>query len=157
MIIGIIGGSQIENKTIYDIAYKTGALIAQNNWFLVCGGLGGVMEAAAKGAFDNKGITIGILPQSEIKCANPYIKIPIATGMGYARNHIIVHTADILLAINGEYGTLNEISAALSLKKRVIALKTWELDKIGTIDPKIFIKVNTPEEAIKVIKSYENT
>lgn len=157
MIIGIIGGSQIENKTIYDIAYKAGSLIAQNNWYLICGGLSGVMEAAAKGAYDHKGITIGILPQSETKSANSYIKIPIATGMGYARNHIIVHTADILLAIDGEFGTLNEISAALSLNKPVIALKTWELDKIKDIDPKLFIKVNTPEEAIKIIKTYENT
>lgn len=157
MIIGIIGGSQIDKDEIYDIAYKTGSLIAQNKWVLICGGLGGVMEAAAKGAYEHQGITIGILPQAEKQYANPYITIPVASGMGYARNNIIINTADIFIAINGKYGTLNEIATALSLKKTVLGLHTWELEKSGPIDQNLFIKINTPEQAIKIIKKHEST
>lgn len=151
MIVGVIGGSQIKNKKIYNQAYDTGSLIAKNNWILVCGGLGGVMEAAAKGAYEHHGLTIGILPQTETNKANPYIKIPIATGMGLARNYIIVHTADVLVAIDGEYGTLNEITAGLSLKKTVLALDSWNLKKIKNIHYRLFIPVKTPEQAIQYI------
>ena len=151
MLIGIIGGSTIDNKEIYDIAYHTGKLIAQNKWKLVCGGLSGVMEAAAKGAYENNGITIGILPHSDKNTANDYITIPIATGMGYARNYIIINTADVLIAIDGNYGTLNELSAALSAKKKIFAIRSWNLNKLD-INDKNFIPVKTPEEAIKNIE-----
>lgn len=155
MIVGILGGSKIEDNNIYDIAFQTGSLIAQNHWFLICGGLSGVMEAAAKGAYQNNGITIGILPYAEKDHANRYITIPIATGMGFARNNIIVNTADILIAINGKYGTLNEISAALNLNKKVLALHSWELERFENIDKKLFIPLKTPGEAINFIKNYE--
>lgn len=155
MLIGIIGGSRIENNDIYNIAYETGVLIAKNNWHLICGGLGGVMEAASKGAYDANGITIGILPYSDKTRANKYIKIPIATGIGPSRNYIIVNTADILIAIDGKYGTLNEISAALNSNKIVLAIHSWELEKIDNIDKNLFIPVNSPEQAIDYIKKYE--
>ncbi len=150
MIIGIIGGSSI-NKEIYNISYEVGKLIAENNWILICGGMGGVMEAASKGAFDNNGTTIGILPTSEKTDANPYIKIPIPTNMGYARNYIIVQTADVLVAIDGKTGTLNEITAALNMGKTVISLYSWDLNKIG-ISENNYIKVNSPKEVIDIIK-----
>ncbi|MBU1076207.1 MAG: TIGR00725 family protein [Spirochaetes bacterium] len=157
MFIGIIGGSTIENKDIYDTAYQTGSLIAQEGWYLVCGGLGGVMEAASKGAYDNKGITVGILPFADTGKANPYITIPVATGMGLARNHIIVNTADILIAIDGKYGTLNEISAALNCNKKILAIRSWELDTLKNINKEQFIPVDSPEQAIHYIKTDENT
>lgn len=157
MLIGIIGGSEIENQKIYDLAYQTGKLIADNNWHLICGGLGGVMESASKGAHDHNGITIGVLPFADTHQANPYITIPIATGMGYARNHIIVNTADILIAIDGKFGTLNEISAALSLNKKVLALESWNLNKMEKFNSDLYIPVSSPEEAMTYIKQYENT
>ncbi|MDD5065416.1 MAG: TIGR00725 family protein [bacterium] len=153
MIVGIIGGSQIEKKEIYDMAYATGALVARNQWVLICGGLGGVMEAAAKGAFDQKGVTIGILPQNNKSYANPYITIPVATGIGLARNFIIVHTADILIAIDGQYGTLNEIAAAMTMKKYVLSLRSWDLEKLDKFDKTFFIPVQSPEEAVHFIKN----
>jgi len=155
MIVGIIGGSKIENNKIYDTAFRTGVLVAQNHWYLICGGLGGVMEAAAKGAYDSNGITIGILPHPDKTNANEYITIPIATGMGLARNYILVNKADILIAINGKYGTLNEISAALNLNKKVLALHSWELEKLKDIDSSLFIPLDSPEEAVDYIKKYE--
>lgn len=152
MIVGIIGGSQIQKKEIYDTAYRTGALIAGNGWSLVCGGLGGVMEAAARGAYEAKGTTIGILPQSDKSGANAYITVPVATGIGYARNFIIISTADVLVAIDGAYGTLTEIAIALGMKKTVLSLGSWELEKVTGIDRRLFVPVATPDEAVAFIK-----
>ena len=157
MIVGIIGGSNIENKKIYDTAFRMGSLLASEGWYLICGGLGGVMEAAARGAFQHKGITIGVLPYAEKKYANKYISIPLATGMGIARNIIIVNTADILVAIDGKYGTLNEISAALNLNKKVLALHSWKLEKLDRINKKLFIPLDSPEAVIEYIKKYETS
>lgn len=92
---------------------------------LICGGLGGVMEASAKGAKEGGGVTVGVLPGSSIDQANPYIDIPIATNMGHARNTIIAQTADVLIAISGEYGTLSEIAIGLKLGKPVYGLGSW--------------------------------
>ncbi len=153
MIIGVIGGSQSDQENL-EIAYRLGKLIAQNGWFLICGGLTGIMEYACKGAYEEDGITIGILPGGDKSSANPYVKIPIATGIGLARNFIIINTADVLVAIDGRYGTLNEISAALNLSKKVIAINSWKLKKSGEIDTNLFFEVNSPNEAIKLIKEW---
>jgi len=157
MIVGVIGGSRIKNEDkIYKIAYQLGKLIAENGWILICGGLGGVMEAASKGAYEHNGITVGIIPFEDKSYANKYIKIPIASGMGLARNYIIVNTADILIAVDGSYGTLNEISAALNVRKKVLTLFSWEkLKDIPLIEKELFIPVKSPEEAIEYIKNNE--
>lgn len=152
MIVGVIGGSQSDSRNL-EIAYTIGKLIARNNWILVCGGLTGVMEYACKGAYEAGGITVGILPGNDKHSANQYVKIPIATGMGLARNYIIINTADVLIAIDGRYGTLNEISAALNLGKRVVAINSWKLGNAGDIDNSLFFEVKTPEDAIDLIKS----
>ncbi|RQW01237.1 MAG: TIGR00725 family protein, partial [Calditrichaeota bacterium] len=107
------------------IAEEVGRLIAKAGALLVCGGRTGVMEAACKGASEAKGITIGVLPSDDVHQANPYVTIPIATGMGIGRNIIIVRSAAALIAINGRYGTISEISFALQLGKPVFALKPW--------------------------------
>jgi uncharacterized protein (TIGR00725 family) len=125
-IIAVIGGKRVE-KTLLLEAEEAGRLIARRGATLVCGGLGEVMEAASKGAKSVGGITIGILPQNDSKEANQYIDIPIATGLGIGRNVIIARTADALIAIGGEYGTLSEIAFALQMGKPVVGVRTWDI------------------------------
>lgn len=122
-IIAVIGAGQCESS-IYQLALEVGEEVAKRGAILVCGGLGGVMEAAAKGASMAGGLTVGILPGPSINSANPYIKVPVATDMGQARNVIIAHTADGLVAVAGGAGTLSEIGHALKLGKPVVGLKT---------------------------------
>lgn len=138
-IIAVIGGRKVE-KALLDEAEKVGGLIARNDLILVCGGLTGVMEAASKGAKSEGGLTIGILPQDHKRDANEYIDIPIATGLGIGRNVIIARTADALIAIGGEYGTLSEIAFALQLNKPVIGIRTWEIRGV--------IKADNAEDAV---------
>jgi len=125
-IIGVIGGRRTE-KSLLKEAEKAGRLIAKNGATLVCGGLGGVMEAAARGAKAEGGLTLGILPQNDAKEANRFIDIPIATGLGIGRNLIIARTADALIAVGGEYGTLSEIAFALQMGKPVVGIQTWDI------------------------------
>jgi len=128
-IIGVIGGRRVD-KTPLSEAEKVGRLIAQKEIVLVCGGLSGVMEAAAKGARSADGTTVGILPQEHKRDANEYIDIPIVTGLGIGRNVIIARTADVLISIGGEYGTLSEIAFALQMGKPVIGIRTWDIEGI---------------------------
>lgn len=145
-IIGVIGGS-VCSKEIEKIAFEVGERIAKNGAILVCGGLGGVMKAAAKGAKSAGGTTIGILPTQTKKDANPYIDIPIVTGMSIARNVIVVRSSDAVIAIDGRYGTLSEIAIALNLGIPVIGLKTWDI--------KAPIKIaKTPEQAVELAINY---
>jgi uncharacterized protein (TIGR00725 family) len=123
LIIGVIGAGQCESS-IYQLAVEVGEEIAKRGAILVCGGLGGVMEAAAKGASMAGGLTVGILPGPSCNSANPYIKIPVATDMGQARNVIIAHTASGLVAVSGGAGTLSEIGHSLKVGKPVVGLKT---------------------------------
>ncbi len=120
-IIAVIGGSTC---TIEETAFaeETGRLLAQRGAVLVCGGLGGVMEAVAKGARANGGTTVGILPGADPAAANAYIDIPLATGLGEMRNFLIVRTAHALIAIGGGVGTLSEIALAQRIRKPVVGL-----------------------------------
>ena len=138
--IGVIGAGECSQE-IKDIAEEVGQRIAQRGAVLVCGGLGGVMEAAAKGAKEAGGTTVGIVPGTRAGDANPYIDIPIVTGMGEARNVMIVRTAEAVIAVSGGPGTLSEIAFCLKLGVPVVGMKTWE------IDPRIH-QVETPEEAV---------
>jgi len=131
-IVAVIGGNSTD-KHFCDFAYQVGKLIAEHNCILVCGGLGGVMEAAAKGAYENEGMTIGILPGFEKTDANPYISIPIVTGISTARNIIIARTCDLAVAIDGKYGTLSEIAYCLDFGKTVLGYQTHNIDKIVPI------------------------
>jgi uncharacterized protein (TIGR00725 family) len=140
-MIGVIGGSEA-SPDILMLAESVGRLIAKTGNILVCGGLGGVMEAAAKGAKSEGGTTVGILPGPTGAEANRNIDIAIATNMGHARNAIIAHTCDSLIAVGGRYGTLSEIGFGLALGKKVVGLRSWDCD------PGI-IPARDPEDAIE--------
>lgn len=139
-IIGVIGAGSVD-ESAWDCAEEVGRLIAGRGAILVCGGLGGVMEAAAKGAKCGGGITIGVLPHATTGGENPYIDVPVATGFGEGRNVIIVRTADVLIAVYGEYGTLSEIALALKMGKPVIGIHSWEIPGI--------IKANSAVDAVE--------
>lgn len=120
-IIGIIGGSSID-AVLYKEAVLIGEAIASFKLPVLCGGGGGVMEAVSKGVKKKGGLTVGILPHSKRE-ANEYIDIPISTGIGFARNAVIVNSSDIIIAIDGKFGTLSEIGFALQFEKPLIAYK----------------------------------
>ncbi len=128
-IIAVIGAADAAPELL-TLAREIGAGIAQNGWTLVTGGLSGVMEAASIGAHAQGGTVVGILPTATTEAANPYVTIPIATNMGHARNAIIAHTADALVAVGGGYGTLSEIAIAKKLGKRVFGLSTWNIEGV---------------------------
>ncbi len=123
--IGIIGAGLCEDD-VKQLAEETGRLVAERGAILYCGGLGGVMEAAAKGAVEAGGTTVGILPGARVSDANPFITVPVVTGMSHARNVILVRSCEVLIAISGSHGTLSEIALALKMWKPVIGLNTWE-------------------------------
>lgn len=129
--IGVIGAC-ICDAELQQIAEEVGYAIAMSGAFLICGGLGGVMEASARGAKKAGGTTIGILPGDNRSSPNPYIDIAILSNMGHARNAIIAQSCDALIAVGGEYGTLSEIALALKMGKRVITLDSkWNIE--GTV------------------------
>ncbi len=125
-IIGVIGQGKDCPPELLQAAEEVGYHIAQRQGILICGGLGGVMEAACYGCKSGGGMTIGVLPGAQKADANQYVDIPIITGLGEARNLIIVRSADVLIAIGGKYGTLSEIAFALSFGKPIVGLHTWQ-------------------------------
>ncbi len=145
--IAAIGGSDPSTEE-EQMAEEVGRELAKRDAVLVCGGLGGVMEAACRGAQSEGGLTIGILPGESRRGANPYVQIPIVTGMGYARNVVVVKSAQAVIAIGGSYGTLSEISHALQNSIPVIGLNTWSLSKNGQQDNSIILAQN-PVEAVE--------
>jgi len=149
-IIAVIGGSQC-SKEEAKIAEEVGRQLARQGAILVCGGLSGVMEAACKGASSEGGITIGILPGESRQTANPYVQIPIVTGIGYARNITVVKSAQAVIAIDGNYGTLSEISHALQSGIPVIGLNTWSLSRNSKQDNSIISAQNAAEAVDKAL------
>jgi len=149
VIIAVIGGGAPCTPEIDALAQQVGAEIARRGHLLICGGMGGVMESACKGAKAQGGMTIGVLPTGDARDANAHVDIPIATGMGYARNVIIARTASAIIAVDGEYGTLSEIAHGLGFGVPVIGLKTWTLARSdGSLDRGI-IAVGSPKEAVE--------
>jgi uncharacterized protein (TIGR00725 family) len=145
-IIAVIGGGQC-SKEEAQLAEEVGRELARRGVALVCGGLGGIMEAACRGASSEGGITIGILPGDDRQAVNPYVQIPIVTGLGYARNIAVVKSAQAVIAIGGSYGTLSEISHALQSGIPVIGLNTWALSRNNQQD-KAIIPAQSPTEAV---------
>lgn len=139
-MIGVIGAAEA-NAQESEIAEVVGKDIAKRNGALVCGGLGGVMEAACRGAKSEGGLTIGIIAGFSASDANPNVDIPIVTGMSHARNVIVVRSSCAVIAIGGSYGTLIEIALALKLETPVIGINTWEVSSN-------IKKVTDPKEAV---------
>lgn len=142
--VGVIGAGDCSDKT-YQMARHLGAGIGKKGWILVCGGLGGVMEAAARGCTEAGGMTVGILPGLDKTSANLYVKIPVATGLGEGRNLLVVRASDVLVSVAGGYGTLSEIALALKVNKPVIGLETWE-------DIQGVQYVSDPEGAMRLVE-----
>lgn len=142
LLIGVIGASRASAAGLA-AAEEIGRLLAEAGAVVVCGGLGGVMEAACRGAVAAGGETLGILPGSDGASANPFVTLPVATNLGHARNVVIAHTARALIAVEGEYGTLSEMAVGLKLGKPVVALQSW---------PGIpgILYVASPGEAVKL-------
>jgi uncharacterized protein (TIGR00725 family) len=132
MLIAVLGGSDATPEA-FGIAEDAGREIARRGAVLICGGLGGVMESACRGARAAGGTTVGVLPGAAAAEANPYVDIPIVTSMGQARNAIIVQSADAFIAIGGGYGTLSEIAFALRLGKPLVGIQTWSMQYAGDL------------------------
>lgn len=145
--IGVIGGSEVSPDIALQ-AEETGREIARRGGVVVCGGMGGVMEAACRGAVSEGGLTIGIVPGDSRREANPYVRIPIVTGIGYARNVAVVKTSQAVIAIDGSYGTLTEIAYALQSGIPVIGLGTWSVFIDGKEVTEIY-RAASPREAVE--------
>ena len=146
MIIGVIGDSSCSSEEA-KLAESVGELLAQQGAKIVCGGLGGVMEAVCRGAKSKGGLTVGILPGEDPSMANPWVDIPVVTGLGEARNVAVVKSAQAVIAIGGRYGTLSEIAYALKNSIPVIGLNTWSLSRNGRKDDSL-IRVQSAAEAV---------
>lgn len=149
-IISVIGGGQPTPQEA-EMAEEVGRQLARQGVILVCGGLGGVMEAACRGAAAEGGTTIGILPGDSPRAANAYVQIPIVTGVGYARNLSVVKSAEAVIAVGGSYGTLSEIAYALQSGIPVIGLNTWSLSRNGQQDNSIILAENPTSAVNKAI------
>lgn len=153
--IAVIGGSQCSAEES-ELAEAVGHELARRGAILVCGGLGGVMKAACKGASSEGGTTIGILPGDNRQQANPYVQIPIVTNLGYARNIIVVKSAQAVIAIGGSHGTLSEIAHALQDNIPVIGLNTWSLSQNGQPENSIVLAQNAAEAVDKALNLARN-
>lgn len=131
-VIGSGNSNGTLSSEIAKIANEVGKEIAVRGAVLICGGLGGVMTEAAKGAKSKGGLTVGIIPGENSDSANPYIDIPIPTGLGFARNVLVAYSGDAIIAVSGRLGTLSEISFALIKRKPVIGICTWDLNQFSS-------------------------
>ena len=147
MFVAVVGGSTCSAEDAR-VAEAVGRGLASRGVALVCGGMGGVMEAACRGAKSAGGLTVGILPGDEQRSANPHVDVPVVTGMGHARNAIVVKTAQAVIAVDGSYGTLSEIALALQNGIAVIGLGTWDFSLRGQADRSI-MRARDAEEAVE--------
>lgn len=125
-VIAVIGAGKCSKK-LRDMAAEIGRYVAENGGVVLCGGLGGVMEGAARGAKEAGGTTIGIIPSENKADANQFIDYVIPTGFGQARNVLVVRAADAIVALPGKYGTLSEMSFALVSGKPIVSVQAWKL------------------------------
>jgi uncharacterized protein (TIGR00725 family) len=145
--ISVIGPARAEDGILRD-AEAVGRGIAEAGAVLICGGLGGVMEAASRGASEAGGTVLGILPTVSRSDANEYVSHAIATGIGEARNLAVVASGDAVIAVGGEWGTLSEIAHARKIGRPVVAIRSWTLSNRAGTDPGI-VEVDTPEDAVR--------
>ena len=147
--IAVIGSSRADSH-LQALAFEVGVQIAKADLLLLCGGRTGVMESAAKGAKEVGGMTIGILPGKDgiVSPPNRYIDVSLYTGMGQARNQILVLSADAVIAVGGGWGTLTEIGLAMKYGIRTILLASWQLERPGADHEDRLIECETPASAV---------
>jgi hypothetical protein len=145
-VIAVIGPGRTD-APLAAAAREVGAALAEAGATVVCGGLGGVMEAVAEGVRAGGGTVVGILPGDDRAAGNRHLTVAIATGLGETRNALVVRAADAVIAVGGEYGTLSEIAFGLKLGRPVVGLDTWEIGKAGRADPGI-LRAADPAEAV---------
>ena len=138
--VAVIGPGDADGE-LYELAREVGRLVANRGGAVVCGGLAGVMEAAARGATESGGVAIGILPDVDRRRANPYLSYSVATGVGEARNLAVVCSAEAVISVGGGYGTLSEIGLAKKVGRPVVALRGWDLGEHVVV-------ASSPEEAV---------
>ena len=148
MIIAVIGGDSPPPEGL-PLAEQVGRQVAERGHVLICGGRGGVMEAACRGARQAGGHTIGVLPGPDRSDANPNVEFPIVTNLGAARNAIVVLSADAVIAVDGSYGTLSEIALALVHGKPVVGLATWRVSDSAGVEDRGIMHVDDPVEAVE--------
>lgn len=148
IMIGVVGGNSVSDENA-SLAYEVGRHIALNDAVLVCGGLGGAMEAASRGAAENGGTVVGLLPGADKAEANAFVTVPIPTGMGVGRNVLVVRASDVLIAFSGSHGTLSEMALALSMGKMVVHMPgSWDLSRIGKVDASQFKEAHGAAQAV---------
>jgi hypothetical protein len=143
--VAVVGAGDYEENRC-SLAEELGRRIAEGGHVLITGGLGGVMEAASRGAKEAGGVAVGILPGEKV-AANPYVTVAIGTGMGHGRNAIVVRSADVVIALPGLYGTLSEIALALKMEKRVIDLGDWNVEGM--------VRAESLDEAMEIVEAEE--
>lgn len=152
MLIAVIGGNEAP-PDLLALAEEVGRLLAREGCTVICGGRWGIMEAVCRGARSEGGHTIGILPAADRSDMNPYVEFPIVTGIGFARNPIVVLSVvlsgDAVIAIGGSYGTLSEIAHALTFGIPVIGVRTWRFSRDGREDDRI-VRAETAEDAVRL-------
>ena len=155
MIIGVMGAGEHAEGSAIQQAYRLGALIAAEGWILLNGGRNcGVMDASARGAHEAGGLTVGILPDDDLNRCSQFIKIPIVTGLGSGRNNINILSSDVVIACRGGAGTLSEIALAVKANKPTILLDFDVSNIFNAPERKALISVDTPEEAIEMVKHF---
>jgi len=147
-IIAVIGSGQC-SPDMASLAEKVGREIALQGATVICGGLGGVMKSVCKGASEAGGRTIGVIPGESTASANEFVTVPIATGLGHSRNFIVVQSANAVIAIDGDYGTLSEIAIALKSGIPVVGLNTWAIVIDGKEDGSI-IRTSDAKQAVRI-------
>lgn len=152
--ISVIGAGQASEDEAA-AAEEIGRLLAEAGAVLVCGGLGGVMDAAAHGCEAAGGTSVGVLPGDDRTMSSPYLTVRIATGLGEARNAIVARAADAVIAVGGEFGTLSEIALALKMGKPVVGLGTWTLDLEGLPGDPLQRAADPSEAVAKALEAAE--
>lgn len=151
--IAVIGAGT-EDDRLNGLAERVGRLVAERGAVLVCGGLGGVMAAACRGAVAAGGVTVGILPGRDVRESppNPWVSVPVLTGLGQARNQLVVLTGDAVIAVGGGWGTLSEIALARKQGRPVVLIESWDLPAAGAPGEDLLV-VQEPEQAVEAAVS----
>ena len=150
VVISVIGAGNNAPREAVEMAEAVGRELAKRGAAVVCGGLNGVMEAVCRGAKSEGGVTIGVLPGDDPDSANSFVDFPVPTGMGHARNAIVVKAGLAVIAVDGAYGTLSEIGHALAEGKTVIGLKTWRISQEDNEEHTAIVRAGTPREAVEL-------